>query len=225
LAQVFNRTHAFLNALTRIKAWSARRKRAMQHALRTRAASLCAATVFVGAAIYGAVNLRSIVFTPITLDLPPIVSVDEPTPPPPEPETIKETPPAPPLEGPIVEDISLFPVEPIADAPPTFTELPVIRAFGPVEITRPTWERRPEDVARFYPERAIRRGVEGQVRLDCLVTVGGALNCRIIEETPRNWGFGEAALSIAREYRMAPALRDGVPVEGRYRMVVPFNLG
>jgi hypothetical protein len=31
-------------------------------------------------------------------------------------------------------------------------------------------------------------------------------------------------MQIARDHRMAPAMRDGVPVEGRYRMRVPFEL-
>jgi hypothetical protein len=45
-----------------------------------------------------------------------------------------------------------------------------------------------------------------------------------MSETPRGWGFGEAALAIAADHRMAPATRNGAPVEGRYTMRVPFEL-
>jgi protein TonB len=67
--------------------------------------------------------------------------------------------------------------------------------------------------------------MEGQVRIDCVVDVTGWLtNCTLLDEAPANWGFGQAALRIAREHRMSPALRDGVPVTARYRMIVPFSL-
>jgi protein TonB len=52
----------------------------------------------------------------------------------------------------------------------------------------------------------------------------GALDCAVVSETPAGWGFGAAAVAIARDHRMAPATQDGRPVEGRYRMAVPFRL-
>jgi hypothetical protein len=46
----------------------------------------------------------------------------------------------------------------------------------------------------------------------------------VVSETPANWGFGRAALEIAGDYRMVPAMRDGQAIEGRYRMRVPFEV-
>lgn len=86
------------------------------------------------------------------------------------------------------------------------------------------WVRRPRDLERYYPRRARQLGVEGQVTLDCRVGLNGELTCVVVEETPPNWGFAEAALRIADEHRMIPAMRDGAPVEGRYVMRAPFTL-
>jgi len=95
---------------------------------------------------------------------------------------------------------------------------------GPPTISNPRWLQTPRDLARYYPMMALRRDIEGAVQLDCLVTTTGALQCTVISETPTNWGFGAAAIRISQDYRMVPATRDGAPVEGRYRMRVPFRL-
>ena len=95
---------------------------------------------------------------------------------------------------------------------------------GPPTISNPHWLQTPRDLARYYPMMAVRREIEGAVQLDCLVTTSGALQCAVVSETPANWGFGAAALRIAENYRMVPATRDSAPVEGRYRMHVPFRL-
>jgi protein TonB len=91
-------------------------------------------------------------------------------------------------------------------------------------IVNPRWLRRPRDLARYYPVRALARGVEGRVVLDCAVSTTGNLTCAVLSETPRNWGFAEAALRISRDYQMVPAMRDGTAVDGRHRMVIPFEL-
>lgn len=119
-------------------------------------------------------------------------------------------------------------IEPVASAP-TLAIGPqdgttLAFASPPAEITLPTWARVPRDLTRFYPHGALRQNVEGRAVLDCLVSTTGSLACALASETPTGWGFGPAALQIASEYRMIPATRDGAPVEGRYRMVVPFDL-
>lgn len=102
---------------------------------------------------------------------------------------------------------------------------PAVPNPGPPTISNPHWLQVPRDLARYYPVMALRRDLEGSVQLDCLVTTTGALQCTVISETPTNWGFGAAAIRISQDYRMLPAMRDGAPVEGRYRMRVPFRLG
>jgi periplasmic protein TonB len=146
--------------------------------------------------------------------------------------TIERPPPEPPPPRPIRQPM-LPP--PIADAEPMETELAPFELqdelveidVGPVlsdplpTITRPTWVRQPRDLQAYYPPRPLARNVEGDVALNCVVRVTGLLDCEVASETPAGWGFANAALRIARDYRMVPAMRDGVAVEGRYRMRVP----
>ena len=45
----------------------------------------------------------------------------------------------------------------------------------------------------------------GMARLDCGVRQDGSLtDCRVSEEKPPGMGFGDAALSVARLFRLAP---------------------
>jgi protein TonB len=160
---------------------------------------------------------------------------------------LRENPP--PFDGPIF-DFADPPVEPPARptrprvAPPPTTDMPQIPTdFTPVEtpadfvdidpgpvvdplpmITRPQWVRRPSGLGPYYPRRALDRGITGEVQLTCVVTTAGALDCAVASETPAGWGFGDAAIRIARDHRMVPATRDGIPVEGRYVMRVPFRV-
>lgn len=95
----------------------------------------------------------------------------------------------------------------------------------PVTITDPVWTERPRNPERFYPREAFMQGVAGEVVLDCDVDASGRLSCEVTSETPAGRGFGEAALRIARAHVMRPAMRNGAPTNGRYRMVVPFSPG
>lgn len=91
-------------------------------------------------------------------------------------------------------------------------------------IVDPHWLQRPTNLQIYYPRRALERHVEGSALLDCLVTTRGNLECSVVSETPPGWDFAAAALRISRAYQMVPAMRDGAPIQGRYRMRVPFRL-
>ncbi|WP_156467093.1 energy transducer TonB, partial [Phenylobacterium sp. CCH9-H3] len=88
--------------------------------------------------------------------------------------------------------------------------------------------RRPtgEEVARYYPERAARRGVEGRAVIGCRVAASGRLEaCAVVTETPDGEGFGSAALKMSRHFKLRPMTRDGVPVSGgTIRIPIRFNL-
>jgi periplasmic protein TonB len=188
-------------------------------------ATLRATSLLASAGILGGLVIVALTFTyalptigdpyPETL---PFDVVREPPPPPPQPEPTRQ-----PLRVPtnVTEPMeTILPAEP----DPRPTEISEIGPpFVAEEITDPRWLRRPRDLQRYYPRAAITRGVEGVVVLDCLVAVTGDLRCAVVSETPREWGFGAAALRIAAEHRMEPARRDGTAVEGRYRMRVPFR--
>ena len=87
----------------------------------------------------------------------------------------------------------------------------------PAVIVEPNWLSRPtsEQVARAYPEEAIRSNISGKILLSCEVTATGSVaGCSVVTETPHGYGFGRAAIALSRYFRMKPRTEDGAPVGG-----------
>jgi len=97
---------------------------------------------------------------------------------------------------------------------------------GSAFAQNPSWLQRPDAAAfeQFYPPAALHQGVAGAVRLQCEVQLDTTAQCRVVEETPTDWGFADAALAISRSFRFTPAVVNGRPVAGgRVNVPMRFN--
>lgn len=103
-----------------------------------------------------------------------------------------------------------------------------IAFFAASEPSQPTPASETRSIhpdADYYPERALRLEKEGRVLLSCEVSSEGFLsNCIVIEETPKDFGFGEAAIRRSAYFKMLPP-RGGTNVSGtRVQIPVDFTL-
>lgn len=113
---------------------------------------------------------------------------------------------------------------PPAKAAPTQTVPPAPVAVTVRYIKNPVWIRRPNAtlVRAKYPTKALRRGIDGRVVIDCSVADDGSLSdCTIASESPSGEGFAEATLMLASRFRLSPIDGDGQRISGA-RIRVPI---
>lgn len=112
---------------------------------------------------------------------------------------------------------------PVAAAAPAPVSAPA--PARPTIIANPDWVGRPtaDEVAKYYPERALRMSISGRATLLCKVTAKGAVEqCAITSESPADQGFGAASLRVAHYFVMRPQIRDGQPVDGA-QVIIPMR--
>ncbi|MGR4864243.1 TonB family protein [Caulobacter sp. LARHSG274] len=113
--------------------------------------------------------------------------------------------------GPLA-DPRLFPAVAV---PPTV-------ASGVLDYRPQTVLASPPDPWRFFPARAQRMEVSGQVVLTCAGLIDGRPDgCQVTTEAPLDYGFGDAAQRMSKDFRYSPQSIDGVPTDEP--ILIPFN--
>lgn len=101
----------------------------------------------------------------------------------------------------------------------------IILAVGLVAATTASAQTARE-ARRYYPRAALEQGLSGQAVVECLVDERGRLDCTTTLEAPLGAGFGDAAIRMTREFRIAPRTRDGQSTAGgRARFCFGFEPG
>lgn len=106
------------------------------------------------------------------------------------------------------------------------TALAVVAAPAMAQNRQPDWLKKPtpENLMAVWPTEAFKRGKGGKATISCAVTAQGALrNCKVASESPPGMGFGGAALALAPQFLMTPALVDGKPVESSVNIPINFD--
>jgi TonB family protein len=88
-------------------------------------------------------------------------------------------------------------------------------AAPPPGFTPPKWLHKPrwEELAALWPRKALDQGIGGKATIHCKVsTVGSLFDCKVVDEFPKDAGFGSAAIALTPQFQLTPALQDGVPV-------------
>jgi protein TonB len=78
---------------------------------------------------------------------------------------------------------------------------------------KPDWITKPtKETARYIPWKAKRDRVAAKVMLRCLVNIRNrAHRCKVVSESPSDYGFGAATLQLSKLFQIKPPVIDGQP--------------
>lgn len=114
-----------------------------------------------------------------------------------------------------------FALHPQPAVSPDLTEM-AHTVIQPFIVSRPTQDQ----IKAAYPVRALDDQISGGAVIDCVVTREGRLaTCEVAAERPSGYGFGAAALDVAKDFVLKPRVIDGEPVgDAQVRVPVAFSL-
>ncbi|MBL9010869.1 MAG: TonB family protein [Alphaproteobacteria bacterium] len=194
---------------------------------RSRAVSLAIGGSVLAHVAIGWIVVASLIARPLPDEPEPLVveiARPEPLPPPAPPQLKPDEPPPKPEEkprvrprpAPVVPEAAPVEALPVPPQPPSAEEGTVTALPQTVPATAPSPTRR---FAVAYPARAEAREMAGTATVEVTVAAGGAVAAvRIVEETPRGYGFGDAAIDSVARWEFATAQ------PGTYRVTVRFRL-
>ncbi|MEX0914926.1 MAG: TonB family protein [Wenzhouxiangellaceae bacterium] len=82
------------------------------------------------------------------------------------------------------------------------------------------------EIQPAYPRGALRREISGSVEVELHIDRNGRVaDVEVLNESPKNVGFGLAARRAARQWRFEPFKRSGEPVAQRKTLVFDFRPG
>lgn len=88
---------------------------------------------------------------------------------------------------------------------------------------KPYWIEKPDggDMSSFYPARAERQHINGRATLKCQIGLDGRLvQCKVLSESPRDEGFGAAAIALSAKFRLLPP--EGLAGSALPQITVPI---
>jgi protein TonB len=92
-------------------------------------------------------------------------------------------------------------------------------------VVLPVFVRKPDpsQMSEAYPARALKNEKSGVAQIHCIVAIDGKLtDCKVVSETPLNYGFGDAAVRVSKYFEFRPKTVDGHPV-GDAEVTVPVT--
>ncbi|MFT3996787.1 MAG: energy transducer TonB [Asticcacaulis sp.] len=136
----------------------------------------------------------------------------------------------PPLEvtpAPIDTPAPAGPAIPVINGPAEGTAAPTsVAPVGPAYV-KAVWSRFPDSAAllEYYPARAMDAEIEGTATLACTVhDTKGRVKCQILSESPKGYGFGDAAVRAVEARGRADTSNGAVEVGSVMRMKMGFSL-
>jgi TonB family protein len=87
----------------------------------------------------------------------------------------------------------------------------------PLLVTEPQWKPVGSEASplRYYPEVALKSGVEGRAKIRCIVGLDGRLEaCEVLNEAPEGYAFGAAAIRMSELFHMKLLDKQGKSTPG-----------